>query len=464
MGISSALFYSTADTEKENTLHYRIRPSDEQYNSQQERWSDLRDFLIKDLSEKTGCSMQSWLQGSYKFGTQIRPSSMGEEFDIDLGVYFKWDGDPDDGDYSPKELKDYVHDSLQAYSKEEENDAEEGIKTKDRCERIHFLDDFHIDVPVYHLNSAADERALATEDDEWEESDPKEIYLWWKETFDETNRPLARRMVRYFKMWAALNIDADSRPSSILLTVLVGEALEGLAADEYQGDDECFHLLADIILKRLNNDTEVLNPVNDDENLNRLSYFENVDFTNKLESLTEVAERALGASSAVLSAETWSEVFSHFFPIPEEEQVNEAVSSNALCRFMFDPQVKVMASVGNDNVEGINQIGPIPRGCDLEFELINDGDLPFGATVHWMVRNSGEEAELYNDLGHSRGEGYSCHESTAYKGLHYMDITVRLDRQIIGRRRVPVSISASGFPKRNPSSRPAWNKFRKARR
>lgn len=78
-------FYST-DTEKQ-TLHRRIVPSEEQFTEQQERWNDLRDYLVDDLNEKTGLSIYSWLQGSYKFGTQVRPKNPTEEFDIDLCIY-----------------------------------------------------------------------------------------------------------------------------------------------------------------------------------------------------------------------------------------------------------------------------------------------------------------------------------------------------------------------------------------
>jgi Cyclic GMP-AMP synthase DncV-like, nucleotidyltransferase domain len=102
MGIAASLFYSTSDAE--NCLDWRVRPSDEQYDSQKERWNDLADHLRADLAERSGYSIGSWLQGSYKFGTQVRPAASSQEFDIDLGIYFQWSGTPDDGRHSALDL------------------------------------------------------------------------------------------------------------------------------------------------------------------------------------------------------------------------------------------------------------------------------------------------------------------------------------------------------------------------
>ena len=84
MGNCAELFYSTnADLQ---TLHRRVRPSDEQLESQQTYWNDLADYLKDELAAQTSVTVNHWLQGSYKFGTQIRPAAKGQHFDIDLGV------------------------------------------------------------------------------------------------------------------------------------------------------------------------------------------------------------------------------------------------------------------------------------------------------------------------------------------------------------------------------------------
>lgn len=109
----TSLFFSS-NTEKQ-TLHRRITPSSEQQEEQQIRWNDLIDYLKIALKEKSSYSIYSWLQGSYKFATQLRPLSINEEFDIDLGIYFEWRGKPTDGSFSPLELKQMVQTSLINY-------------------------------------------------------------------------------------------------------------------------------------------------------------------------------------------------------------------------------------------------------------------------------------------------------------------------------------------------------------
>lgn len=458
MGITSKLFYNPED--RENSLSYRIRPSDEQFASQQERWNALAEVLKEKLREDTGKPVSSWLQGSYKFGTQIRPARMDEEFDIDLGVYVEWQGASDEGVIGPKELKDRVQSILEAYASESSNDASEVAQPKARCNRVRFAEDFHIDVPSYHLDRKADYRSLATENDEWEESDPKSLYVWWKEQFEDRERDRARRLTRYLKMWAALSFENGSRPSSILLTVLMVESLKKVNGESLSGDDEYFHAVITGIVDRLKKSAVVQNPKNTNENLNRLSDDEISVFKDRLVGLKSIAQRGLEASDEYEGADIWSEAFKHFFPVPREDPILEKSSlRNALAQIMFTPDVLVIATSGKHRWEGFNSIAVIPRGCEIDFVITNPETLPDGAIVSWTVRNEGSEAESVNDLGHVAGEGLRNRESSAYQGTHYMDVVVKLYGRIIGRRRVKVVVSGLGVPLRN-RERPSWVRLR----
>ncbi|KKK74696.1 hypothetical protein LCGC14_2881180, partial [marine sediment metagenome] len=146
--------------------------------------------------------------------TKIEVGAAG--IDIDLGLYFEWAGNAEDGENEPEDLKALVQTALQEYQDNEENDATGVEDPKERCNRISFDPDFHIDVPCYHLDADRDARSLATETQGWEESDPKAIYVWFKdEQKDQALRTKVRRQVRYLKMWAALTFDEGARPSSI---------------------------------------------------------------------------------------------------------------------------------------------------------------------------------------------------------------------------------------------------------
>ena len=115
MGIASSLFFSSNDTEKQ-TLHRRITPSDEQMKDQQDRWNELAEYIMADLKADTGSPIRSWLQGSYKYATQIRPPRKGDEFDIDLGIFVCWSGQADTGPHKPDDLRNALHLSLQGYA------------------------------------------------------------------------------------------------------------------------------------------------------------------------------------------------------------------------------------------------------------------------------------------------------------------------------------------------------------
>lgn len=461
MGIAANLFHNPAD--RENTLSYRIRPSDEQVQEQQERWNDLADFLKERLKATCDKPVSSWLQGSYKFGTQIRPARINEEFDIDLGIYVEWRGSAKEGGIRPQELKSQVQGILEEYAQDEANDASETIAPKPRCNRICFTEDFHIDVPSYHLDREDDARDLATEDDKWENSDPKAIYVWWKDQFEGGERDRARRLTRYLKMWAALTFDNGSRPSSILLTVLLARALKTIKTDEVSGDDEYLRAVVKSASDRLAKSSVIRNPANTAENLNRLSDDDVESFKDRLEELLSIADRALAASDEYESADIWSEAFKHFFPFPKEDE--EALSKtsdttrSAISVFRHDPDVLIVATSEKRRWEGLNEIGPIPRGCDITFEIMKPEAIPDGSTVSWTVRNEGAEAEAVNDLGHIAGNGFKNKESSAYRGSHFMDVVVKLNGKPIGRRRLKVQVSGLGIPLRNPR-RPAWTRLR----
>ncbi|XSG83464.1 MAG: CBASS cGAMP synthase [Methyloligella sp. ZOD6] len=453
----ASLFYD--DNVEKSTLHRRITPNSEQFEEQQERWNTLADYLVDDLKERSGYAISTWLQGSYKLGTQVRGARKGDEFDIDLGVYYRWSGDAQDDDFGPKYLKELVQRSLNSFSSDDV--LEVVTPPKMRCCRVRFEGDFHIDVPTYHLNPDQDTRELATQADEWEASDPKAMYLWFKEKFAERERAKVRRQIRYLKIWAALKFEeVESRPSSTLLTVLVAEACDSL--DLSRGDDE---ILADILTelaRRLADDREVPNPTDKTEDLSaRLQDSDYDAFISATEDFQALAEKALAIDDAVSASCAWSEAFEHFFPMPEPEPVLETKGVN-LPVARATPRITIEAvSRDNRNLHwsGVNEIGPIPRNCEIRFRIINADILPPYSEVEWMVRNEGEEAEGTNDLGHRAGMGLTAVEQSAYKGTHYMDCVVKQHGNIVGIQRALVVVFGAYAPKRNPK-RPGYVKLR----
>lgn len=447
MGICASLFCSGI-TDKE-TLHKRISPSDEQVESQREYWNDLADYLKADLKTRSGYPITSWIQGSYKFVTQIRPARKGMDYDIDLGVYFAWASKPEDGPFTAADLKVMVQDSLQAYADDRETDATGVSDPKEFCSRIRFTDDFHVDVPAYH--EWDDVRRLASASDGFVVRDPYTIWEWWIQTFDEGERPRARRMVRYLKMWAALKFDTKTEnvPSSILLTVLLAYSYPSVDLAKVNGDDELFAALVEGIRSYLakSNSDEVPNPVDVGENLNRMGD-DFATFKERLGELGDACEKALAAEDVATAASIWSEPFEFYFPLPEEDDLKKSETSDARALVLaFVPDVEVTVTLETKKSYVLkNGAANVPKGSTLDFRLVNYGQAPVGTQVRWTVRNAGAAAEAVNDLGHFSGFGEtSRHETAEYRGRHYMDVSVHSGGRVIGMRRVPVSIISNSI-------------------
>lgn len=453
MGIAASLFFDSNDAEKQ-TLYRRVTPTETQYEEQQDRWNSLAEHMISDLAQRSGLTIRTWLQGSYKFGTQIRPVRSGEEFDIDLGVYFEWAGTADGGHLGPKDIKTMVQDCLQKVADEAVIEVVE--PPKKRCCRIRFEGEFHIDVPAYHLDNESDTRMLATEDDNWENSDPKALYAWFVESFDDARRAKVRRAIKYVKCWAALKFALTSgRPSSTILTILVAEAACELPDEALISDDDALLQILRTIIDRLQGNRSILNPANPAEKLSdQLTTDEYDTFVRELTAFRDLASAALAQTDSGAAADKWSEAFEHFFPMPEEDLKKSTAEGRQLVVHGINPEVAVTATARNNPLrkwEGMNEIGPIPKDCTIVFRITNFGMMPAGAVVEWTVRNESNEAEYLNDLGHKAGVGLIATERSAYKGLHYMDCVIKLNGRIIGRRRIPVTITGAFMPRRNPT-------------
>jgi len=459
MGIAASLFFTSNDTEKQ-TLHRRITPSDEQMDEQIVRWNELADHLISDLRSRSGHPIRTWLQGSYKYATQIRPPSKGEEFDIDLGVFYCWPGKPKDGTHGPAALRDMAQNSMLEYAKTAPGVKHVTVPPKPRCMRIHYEGDFHIDVPTYHLDQDADARTLACEHG-WEISDPKSIYLWFQKLFEEGMRTKVRRHIRYMKCWAGLKWTiGNGRPSSVLLTVLAAEACAELDDAAMGQDDDTLLAILQQIATRIQRSNVVENPVNRKENLNRLTEKHWSNFCAGVNEFITLAAYACNASTAIDAVDQWAKAFKHFFPMVDQSALAEdAMAKSTALVPVSVPDVMVDAVArANKHLTFAdrNRIGPIPKDCDIHFRLLNPERLPVGATVEWVVRNEGAEAENINDLGHSSGFGYKAKNRSAYTGTHFMDCIIRLNGRVHSVRRIPVTITGMPAPRRNPLTKPNY--------
>lgn len=443
MGKAARLFNGTA----EQTLYGRVTPTTEQRQFLQAQWNALADHLKARLSA-WGYPISTWLQGSYKYGTLIKPVHKGEEYDVDVGIYFAWD--PTQIDLSPTaaQLRAWVQLELVEYQRSVDALVMVADPPKERCSRAIYKQQFHIDTPTYHLNPVTEVRRLACLSGAWENSDPKLLYKWFRDAVGADNRELLRRLIRYLKGWAAVAfVDVpQARPSSILLTVAVTEAFRqiwGVQPIEIADDDALIAIVASLY-QRLVRDSRVVNPVDTNENLNRIPGESWDAFLTRLAVLNDAAQAADTSEDEASSALAWEGAFLFLMPLPEADEVEvvESTTNRAIMQ-VPDIEVRVYDTTGGNLLEThLNEVPNVARGLWLEFEIVNKHVLPAFADISWTVRNDGAEADYIGDLGHFRRgiNAYAASESTSYIGKHYMDCVIRLNGTIFAVRRIPVHI------------------------
>ncbi|MEM4987229.1 CBASS cGAMP synthase [Collimonas sp. H4R21] len=462
MGKASTLFNGSG----EQTLYKRVTPTLAQRDFLQEQWNALADHLSAKLSSDYDYPISTWIQGSYKFGTLIRPVHSGEEYDVDVGVYFEW---AEDGHATPApaQLREWVQRELVAYKASCSDIKRIDEPAKERCSRAVYTKQFHIDTPVYHLDRSKNRRRLACLSGKWEESDPKAIYTWFRDSVDAGGRDQLRRLVRYLKGWAAVAFEdaPESRPSSILLTVLTTEAFKAEWFRRFIGmdDDDALIAIIKVIHDRLFNNSSVLNPVDARENINRIPADKWDGLLTRLQALRDAAEYAENAPDEAAAALAWSEPFSFLMPLPAAHEV-EVIDEGSGRAIMQIPEIEIEVfsrnpkqSVGRHR----NEVTSVAKGRDLTFTIVNSHIIPAYATVEWTVRNDGEESDAIGDLGHRRIgiRALSVNEKTCYAGIQYMDCIIRLNGAVYAMRRVPVNIKDIRYPPRNPP-KPTYTKIK----
>lgn len=461
MGKASSLFNGSGG----QALIKRITPTPEQREFLQEQWNALANHLKTELSADYGYPIATWLQGSYKYGTLIRPVHLGEEYDVDVGIYFEWE---DEGNASPAptQLREWVQKQLITYKSLAENIERIEEPQKERCSRVIYTNLFHIDTPVYHLEKSSDIRRLACFSGAWERSDPKIIYKWFRDAVNPDDMDQLRRLIRYLKGWAAVEFEKapDARPSSIVLTVLVTKIFQASLFSRIVGmdDEDALIMVIKDIHEQLFKDRRVENPVDSDEDLNRIRDEYWGPFLTSLQALRDAAEKAEEAEDEASAALAWAEVFSFLMPLPETHEVEiiEETSGRAVMQL---PEIEIEVygrSPKRQLAKHLNAVPSATKDCDLKFRITNSHVVPEYATVEWTVRNDGEESDYRGDLGHRRIgiRMLEVNEHTTYAGLHYMDCVVRLNGQVYSVRRIPVNILDIKYPPRNPP-KPSYAKI-----
>lgn len=295
-----------------------LNPTREQrIDSAYDTWRDN----FKEHEELKEIFNDFYQQGSYATKTAIKPQN-SSEFDIDAVLLLDLDDDK-----KPKETLQLIKDVIESYS------AYKGkSKVKDRCVRIDYAGDFHMD--IVPAKPSGDEHILipCKSNDEWQETNPKGFKLWFNEKHAEASYKLSR-IVRIVKYWRDLKVGKDTAPKSILLSTLLAKNI--ITANSIA---ETLVLTLENLVQNIDSildDDEqpcVENPSLDGENLARDLDKDKYDiFKTKLEKFAVNARAALDEEDKDESIKQWRNIFDTKFPKElQEEETAKAISAGKI--------------------------------------------------------------------------------------------------------------------------------------
>jgi len=277
------------------------------------RYNDLGAWFSRPQSSLANYDVHLFVQGSFAFGTAIRPVNPDDEYDLDFTCKLR--SNVSRTTHSQKQVKELVGRELEGYR--QARNIQKPLESKNRCWRLGYLDElpFHMDVvPGIRaddsrrhelgvlmeargveatLARAVARRALWITDEqhsqyptvsqEWPSSNPGGYQLWFASRMAEKARsthflaeaqvdpaPIYRsktplqQVVQLLKRHRDVMFadNCEAKPVSIILTTIAAQAyLEGESLAETM-----VRVLAALEDVRASDTDEVLNPVNPKEN------------------------------------------------------------------------------------------------------------------------------------------------------------------------------------------------------
>lgn len=255
---------------------------DTRHQNARQKYAAVGKWLEDDNSPLGKISSTIYPQGSFSLGTVVKPIN-AEEYDIDL-VYemASFQG-------SPEELKRLIGDRLKS------NEVyKTRLEEKNRCWRINYAGDFHLDILPARLDASNHVNGTAIEVPDkdlhnWIPSDPKGYKSWFmncmaeqyninlqllaqaeQKSIDDVPeykvRTTLQQAIQLLKRSRDIMFekDIDDKPISIIITTLAGKA--------YSNQADLFETISSLVIdipkyiEDRNGEAWVTNPANPDEN------------------------------------------------------------------------------------------------------------------------------------------------------------------------------------------------------
>jgi LPXTG-motif cell wall-anchored protein len=238
-----------------------------------------------------------YIQGSYKMGTIIE--NRNTICDVDLGVFF-----PQHPMLNVETIQNHIKKALMGHTSR-------GVTIKTNCVRLNYVNDFHIDLPIYYIDNASGKTFFGARGYEWEQSEPKAFIEWFNGKTK--GKPQLVRIIRYLKAWAD-NAKVKTRkkfPSGLAMTLWAIRCYE-----KHKRDDVAFFNTASAIMEYLHNKktwNAILPVAPSDDVMHRLTSSQKKAFYEEIGNMVEVAADAVSASGQPKAITKWRSVFGKRF-------------------------------------------------------------------------------------------------------------------------------------------------------
>jgi hypothetical protein len=449
---------------------------DSRYRNAEEKYRAVSNWLAGEGSDLLRYSPDIYSQGSFMLGTMVKP--LKEDYDLDTVCLLTAGESP-----PSKEAFDRVGERLQKNAR-----YEEILEAKNRCWRLNYASEFHMDIIPAIPDLLAGEDAILVPDRElttWIKNNPKGYLEWFrarmavqfdlqkqnvlKEAASKNIEPLPdyrirtelQRAIQLMKRHRDIMFASKlkDQPISIIITTLAALAYE---AQGFQ--DDLFETLKALALNMplLVNTSipRVPNPTNDQEDFadKWSEHPEREDaFFAWMRRLKQDVERlesnqALGGTREILSSMFGEDVVPqiiHELPRSLEGSVARShfdVPHKLPLKWRYSPKfsVTVRGFKQDGIVKGVmrkefgNNSSHLAKGLSLEYLAESNAPEPY--SVEWQVVNTGREAAVAGQL---RGDFYSSSgmksrafyrkESTKYEGMHWVEAFVVVNGVCVAR-------------------------------
>lgn len=278
--------------------------------------------VLKDDDEIGDLVRSKVPQGSWAHKTIIKPIE-GNEFDADFLVVMK-----EQDDWTPRDYINNVYRALRRHGT-----YKDMTKKKDRCVRVVYANDCHIDIVPFIKLSDGRQVIVNHETDEWEETDPEGFTAWLKQQDDIAGRRL-RLVIRLVKYLRDHHMHFK-RTRSVVLTILLGgrvDATKKVLDPAYYGDlpTTFVHLLED--LNGWLQARPTLPPLPDPSGASndfghRWDQDSYDNLRKKVKQIAEDARKALDEPNNAKSHELWQTVFGTDFKKPPSSGSSSAATA-----------------------------------------------------------------------------------------------------------------------------------------